>query len=319
MRPFSFFLCQFVTKYFSAAAYNIPEVAGMTVYADVLLIINLFVNYILLLCSARIMKNSASRLRILPGAAVGSIYGLVIFLPPLPVLFEWILRIAATALIVLCTFGYGSIRKYLRCFFTFLTVSMVFGGMMQVLWLTVSPAGMVYSGGAYYFDIDIVVLAVSVVLCFAAVSIVSTFIERRAPREALAILTVYRGQRCVRLNALIDTGNSLRESFSGYPVAVAEKSAVSGILPSAVSEYLSGAAPDGAGPAFRLIVHSTVSGTGVMPAFRPDYAEIRTVSRTVRTDKIYIAVTENNIAKGEYEAILNPDLLSEEKEYAESI
>lgn len=185
--------------------------------------------------------------------------------------------------------------------------------------MTLSPVGMVYGNGAYYFDIDIVVLAVSAVVCFAVVSAVSKIIERRAPKESLAVLTVYCGSEHVRLKALIDTGNLLRESFSGYPVCAAEKSAVKKILPSAVSEYLNGTAPDGSDSSFRLIVHSTVSGTGMMPAFRPDYAEIHTVSKTVRTDKIYIAVTENIIAKGEYEAILNPDLLSEEKEYAESI
>lgn len=291
----------------------------MTVYADVLLIINLFVNYLLLLCSAGIMKNPASRLRILLGAAAGSIYGLVIFLPPMPVLLEWSVRIFATVLIVLCTFGYGNIRKYLRCFFTFLAISMAFGGMMQVLWMTMSPVGMVYGNGAYYFDIDIVVLAVSSVVCFAAVSAVSKIIERRAPKECLAVLTVYCSNEYVKLNALIDTGNSLRENFSGYSVCVAEKSAVEKILPPAVSEYLNGKNPDSSDSSFRLIVHSTVSGTGMMPAFRPDYAVIKTVNKNVMTDKIYIAVTENIIAKGEYEAILNPDLLSEEKEYAESI
>lgn len=290
----------------------------MTVYADVLLIINLFVNYVLLLCSARIMKNPVSRFRVLLGAAVGSIYGLVIFLPVLPLPVEFAARPAAAALIVLCTFGYANLRKFLRCFFTFFSVSMIFGGIMQVLWLTAAPAGMIYSGGAVYFDIDIVVLAVSTVACFAVVSVISFFTERWAPKEHTATVTVSYAGKTEKLSALIDTGNSLREGFSGYPVAVAERSAVEKTIPKAVSDYLDGKSLCGGEPSFRMVVLGTVYGSGALPAFRPDSVEIRTVSKKIRTDRIYIAVTDKSLSKGEYGVILNPELISEEKNYAQN-
>ncbi|MCQ2485565.1 MAG: sigma-E processing peptidase SpoIIGA [Clostridia bacterium] len=291
----------------------------MTIYADVLVVINLFVNYALLLCSARIMKSTVSRLRVLAGALTGSAYGLIIFLPELPRIVELLIRIAATLLIVLCTFGYGNVRKLFRCFFTFFAVSMAFGGIMTVLWMTVSPVGMVMNNGVCYFDIDIVVLAASTVVCFAVVSIISHFIERRAPKEFSALLRIEYGGKSVALNALIDTGNSLRESFSGYPVAVAERSAVEKILPVSVLDYLDENNSENTDLSMRLIIHNTVSGTGVLPAFHPDCVEIKTVSRTVKTDRIYIAVTKNIIAKGEYSVIVSPDLLSEEKKYAQTI
>lgn len=291
----------------------------MTVYADVLIVINLFVNYVLLLCSARIMKSAVSRLRVLAGALVGSAYGLIIFLPEPPRFVELSIRVTATLLIVLCTFGYGNVRKFLRSFFTFFAVSMAFGGIMMVLWMTVSPVGMLINNGVYYFDIDVVVLAVSTVICFAVVSLISHFIERRAPKEFSALLRIGYGEQSVMLNALIDTGNSLRESFSGYPVAVAERSAVEKILPVSVLNYLDEKNSEKTDLSMRLIVHNTVSGTGALPAFRPDFVEIKTVSRTVKTDKVYIAVTKNIIAKGEYSVIVSPDLLSEEKKYAQII
>lgn len=290
----------------------------MVIYADVLLVTNLFVNYALLDCSARIMKNTASRLRILLGAAAGSVYGLVIFLPELPKIVELLSRIAVTILIVFITFGYVNVKRFLRCFFTFFAVSVGFGGIMLLLWITVAPVGMVYHNGTVYFDIDIAVLAVSVVVCFAFVSAISFFVERRAPKESVATVEISFDGQSVRLNALIDTGNSLRESFSGYPVAVAEKTAVRKILPLSVSEYLKGNTTLESDN-FRLIVHTTVSGTGIMPAFQPDYVEIKTISKSIRTDKVYIAVTENNIAAGEYSIILNPSLLEEEKTYAETV
>lgn len=290
----------------------------MTVYADVLLIINLFVNYALLLCAAKIMKSTVSRLRILSGAAVGSVYGLVIFLPEIPKLTELVMRVVVTALIVFCTFGFVNIRKFLRCFFTFFAVSMGFGGIMLVLWLTVAPTGMIYNNGTVYFDIDIVTLAVSTVVCFAVISLVAYFIERRAPRESSAIVTVVMNRKTVKLNAIIDTGNSLRESFSGYPVAVAEKTAVSDILPQSVAEYFRKGEPDGIDVDMRFVLYKTVSGTGLLPAFRPDFAEIKTISKNIKTNNIYIAVTEKNLAGGEYSMLLNPEILNGENNHAET-
>lgn len=289
----------------------------MTVYADILLVINLFVNYALLLCSSMIMKNTASRLRVLLGASIGAFYGLVIFLPDMHNVIEFILRLLATVLIVISTFGFKNIRYFLRCFCTFLAVSFAFGGIMFVLWVTVAPRGMVYNNGAVYFDIDIAVLAVSTVVSFAMVSLISHFTARRAPKESVALVKIVRDGEEVHATALIDTGNSLCEKFSGYPVALGEYGMLEKILPPAVREYIDGKNISPSAD-FRVVMHKTVSGTGLLPVFRPDYIEIKTASRTVRTDKVYLAATKNNLAGGEYTLLLNPELLGE-KSYAETV
>jgi stage II sporulation protein GA (sporulation sigma-E factor processing peptidase) len=290
----------------------------MTVYADILLVINLFVNYALLMCSSMIMKRNSRPLRILLGASVGALYGLVIFLPALPKAAELILRLIATALIVFAAFGYKNLRYFLRSFFTFFAVSLGFGGIMLVLWVTVAPVGMVYNNGAVYFDINLVVLAVSTVVSFAVISLISHFTARTAPKESVALVSVGRGNNIVRATALIDTGNSLCEAFSGYPVALGEYGTLEKILPSAVREYLDGKEITPSAD-FRVVMHKTVSGTGVLPVFRPDFIEVRTATRTVRTDKAYIAVTKSNLSRGEYALLLNPEILNGEKNYAQAV
>lgn len=290
----------------------------MTVYADVLLVVNLFVNYALLMCASLIMKNSTSRRRVLLGAAVGSIYGLVIFLPELPNIAELALRLAASCLIVFCAFGFKNIRYYLRCFFTFFAVSFAFGGIMLVLWVTVAPVGMVYNNGAVYFDINLAVLAVSTVVCFAVVSLISHFASRRAPRNSVFTVKITLGGESVSGTALSDTGNSLHESFSGYPVMIGEFESLKKILPTEIVEYINEPMNISSSTNLRLVPHRTVSGTGLLPAFRPDCVEIKSIGKTIKTDKVFIAVTKNNIARGEYDFILNPALVCEEKNYDET-
>lgn len=288
----------------------------MTVYADVLIVVNLFVNYALLLCSSMIMKRHVTSLRLFLGAAVGAFYGLVIFLPQLPDAVEILLRIIFSALIVFASFGYRNIRFFLRCFCTFFAVSFAFGGIMLVLWVTVAPIGMVYNNGAVYFDINLTVLAVSTVVSFAVVSLIANFTQRRAPKESVAVVTVTNKGRSATLKALVDTGNSLTESFSGFPVILGEIGSLDKVIPDAVREFVNGDDVSSS-PEIRLVVHKTISGTGIMPVFRPDYIEVKTISKRIKTNEVYIGVTSKTLASGEYEMILNPTLFDEEKNYAE--
>ena len=280
----------------------------MTVYADVLVVVNLFVNYALLLCSSLILKNRISNIRLLAGAAIGSAYGLVIFLPEIPIYFELPMRIAVSAAIVLAAFGYRNIRRFLRCFFTFLAVTFAFGGIMLVLWVTVAPVGMIYNNGTVYFDINLSVLAISTVACFAIVSLISRLIARKAPINSVYTLTVTNCERMISGTALCDTGNSLVESFSGYPVIVGEYDTLIRILPQSVIDYYENPSACADASNLRLIVCKTVADVGVLPSFRPKSVEVVSNDRRIKTDEVYIAVTKNRLGGGEFDFIFNPKL-----------
>lgn len=280
----------------------------MTVYADVLVVVNLFVNYALLLCSSLILKNRISNPRLLAGAAIGSVYGLVIFLPQIPTYFELSMRIAVSAAIVLASFGYRNLRRFLRCFFVFFAVAFAFGGIMLVLWVTVAPVGMIYNNGTVYFDIDLSVLAISTVVCFAIVSLISKLTARKAPSSSVYTLTVTNGEKMISGTALCDTGNSLVESFSGYPVIVGEYDTLLRVLPQSVIDYYGNPSECADASNLRLIVCKTVSDVGVLPSFRPQRVEVVALNRRIKTDEVYIAVTKNRLGAGEFDFIFNPKI-----------
>lgn len=280
----------------------------MVVYVDVLIVINLFVNYALLLCSSLILKSKTKNMRLLAGAIIGSVYGLVIFLPEIPIYIELAMRIAVTLLIVLATFGFKNFRRFLRCFFTFLAVTIAFGGIMLVLWITVAPIGMVYNNGTVYFDIDISVLAISTIVCFTLVSLSSKLISRRAPSEMIFNLTLSNDGKTISGVALCDTGNSLVESFSGYPVIIGEYDTLVSLLPKSVIDYFSDPSMSNDVENLRIIVCKTISDVSLLPAFRPDRVEISSLSKNIITNEVYIAVTQNRIGGGEFDFILNPKI-----------
>lgn len=290
----------------------------MTVYADVLVVVNLFVNYALLLCSSLILRNRISNLRLLAGAAIGSVYGLVIFLPEIPIYFELPMRLAVSAAIVLASFGYRNFRRFLRCFLTFFAVTFAFGGIMLVIWVTVAPVGMIYNNGTVYFDISLSVLAVSTVICFAIVSLISKLTARKAPINSVYTLSVTNGERNISGVALCDTGNSLVESFSGYPVIIGEYDTLIGIMPKSVIDYYENPSECSDASNLRLIVCKTVSDVGILPSFRPTNVEITSLGRKIKTNEVYIAVTKKRLGAGEFDFIFNPKIFDGVTDYEDN-
>ncbi|MEG1972078.1 MAG: sigma-E processing peptidase SpoIIGA, partial [Oscillospiraceae bacterium] len=62
---------------------------------------------------------------------------------------------------------------------------------------------------------------------------------------------------------------------------------------------------------FRMIPFDSVGGGGALPAFMPDRVDIMLKTRSIGINKgCYVAISEDIIGGGEYEAIVNPALLA---------
>lgn len=282
----------------------------LTVYVDVLLAVNLYVNYILLLCTSKLVHQSLNRIRILLSAVMGSAYTLIIFIDKMPVIIGLLSKIIVCTAMVLCGFGFVNLRRFLRFLFAFCAVNFSFAGILYLLWTAVAPVGMYFNNGVAYFDINLKILAFSTVICFGIVSLINYFISRKAPPNCIYSVTVFNKGNKAELTALCDTGNSLRESFSSFPVLIGEYSALKNVVPQCVADYLNGN-ENVSGSEMRLVIHNTVSSSGIMPSFRPDKIIIRSLSKNCTVKNVYIAVTDRNIGNGEYQIILNPAVLEE--------
>ena len=117
---------------------------SQVIYVDILLLINLLVNYFLLLASNAILHTHPKRLRILISAAVGALYSLIIFLPDLNIVLSVSLRVVCSTVMVLIAFKINNIKTFLRSFGCFFMSNFAFAGIMLGVWLVLKPNGMVY-------------------------------------------------------------------------------------------------------------------------------------------------------------------------------
>lgn len=289
----------------------------MTVYVDVLLALNLFVNYFLLLSCGRILRCETKRTRLLLGAFVGAVYSLIIFAPDMNLLVSIVLKLAVSVIMTAAVFGFHGIKSFLRACGCLFGVSFVFGGLMLALWLFFAPDGMVYKNGAVYFDISLLFVAVATVICYIITAVLSKLLRRSAPENHLYKISITLRGKIIETTALMDTGNSLSDSFTDTPVILVERSLAEKIIPPEWMDFFNGSNADAPLPCdnigYRLVPFRSVGGSGMLPAFQPDLLEIHTATRDIKITKVFAAVVGANLSAGDYSALLNPRLLGREE------
>ncbi|MBQ5994483.1 MAG: sigma-E processing peptidase SpoIIGA [Clostridia bacterium] len=278
----------------------------MTVYVDVLLVINIYVNFFLLLCTERLSNVRAGRLGILSGAFVGGLYSLSVFLDISSKLLSLALNLAALSLMVLVSFKPKSVKVFLKLGALFLLVNIAFAGIMLAVWLFAAPQKMMYEASVLYFDIDVKLLVLLTAASYLVIRLGYTLLRRRAPDKKTVNAVLSLNNRSLSATALIDTGHSLRDGFSGSPVAVADKKAFKSLTGYDADELLKLSREGGETPLkIRLIPVNTVSSSGVLTAVRADYI---ITDAGERCDKILVAQSNTPFATDEYSLIINSDI-----------
>lgn len=189
----------------------------MVVYWDTLVLLNLALDYLLLLLTGRVAGAALCRWRIALGAALGALYAGAIFWPGWPFLAHPLVRLGAGVLMVLIAYGHQ--RRLLKLTVVFFALSAALGGGLYALQLL---------GGGGVLDLRTVL-----VLAVAAYGVLSLFgrrLARHGPRE-LRPVEVRVGQQRARLTALVDSGNTLTDPMTGKGVIVAEGRRMTALLP----------------------------------------------------------------------------------------
>lgn len=281
----------------------------MIIYADVLIILNTYINFILLRLSAFFIDAEVSRLRLFSGALFGGVYSLIILVDGMPDGLSALLKILVCALIVLISFRQHNIKTFLRSFLSFFVVSFVFAGLMLALWIFVSPDTMMYNNGAVYFGFDTMTLLVTTTVCYAVLRVIYFFIEKRSAKASLYHIEIYVLDEVIKCRALLDSGNSLKDYFTSLSVILVSEEKLCKILSNdninndEMQRKLK----------IRYIPFSTVGGDGVITVFRPNKVRIYGIGCDFVTDRVLVGQSKTKIKNGEFEAILPHDILQEGK------
>ena len=273
---------------------------GMDViYADELVALNALIDYLLLLLAARAAELPLRRGRFALAGLAGGLYALAAAVGP------GVLRTGAGKLLLsglMCALAFGCRRGVWKGWGAFLGLSALFAGAVYAAaLLSGRPAG----PGSVPAAISARLLAVCFALCWAAVRLL---LERSPPGSARAEVVLTLGERSVRLTALRDTGNRLRDPVSGCAVLTADGRAMGALLGDALplpvpedpTVLLRCLARDPRlAPRLGLAPYAAVGGTGLLVTVRPDSVTVD--GQDVRA---LAAVSPVGIGDGDYNAIL---------------
>ena len=102
----------------------------MVLYVDILIILNLFIDYFLLLSSAVLLKQNAKKLRLILASIVGSLSSLFIFLPTLPPVCMVLVKLMIGVCLVLIAFGYKTKIVFIKSVLLFFAENLIFIGII---------------------------------------------------------------------------------------------------------------------------------------------------------------------------------------------
>lgn len=271
----------------------------MTIYADILFIVNLYIDAMLIAAVRRFLRLPLSRGRWLLAAVLGGFSGLCALLPDLsgfPLFCLTAVQALALSAAAFAPKPWGTLLKATFLLFLF---GAALSGLLSLMQTFLPFTGVILLNGTVYFDISPLLLIVLTCLAYGVLYIFDRLFQKREPDILFAGLTLSQGGKTVQLPAKVDTGLTLREPFSGLPVIVAEQAAVQALLP-----------PDFGTEAcsfpLRFVPYNSVGGEGLLPAFRPEQVKIGQ-----KDADCWVAVSPRPLSAGSFSALIGAALAPE--------
>ncbi len=198
------------------------------VYVDSFVLLNFVVNALLLACAGKLDNQCVSPGRCAVGAALGAGYALLALLPGWTFLMHPIGKAAAAVAMLLAS--YGCSDRLLRIGALFLILSCAFGGGLMLL--SVVWGEEVIAPGILSASLGVRGILIAAALSYGCLCLLlgSQFSHGGIGRELTWMTLTHRG-RSMRLLALRDSGNTLRDTLTGRPVVVVEGEKLVNLLP----------------------------------------------------------------------------------------
>ena len=290
-----------------------------TIYVDILIAINLFVNFFLLVVSKKILHKTVKRYRIFLGSFIGSLFSLTIFIQISSSLLNVFIRLFCSVITVLVTFGYHNIKSYLRAYVTFVIITFIFAGVMLGIWFLFTPPGLVYDNGVVYFNISSLTLIIATTISYVIITLVSRLFKKEQLTKNTYDIIIKLFSNEVFVKGIVDTGNTLKDPFSDTPAIVVDYNSIKDLLSddfkcvfknfSLENEDFKKMQKSKFYQRFRLLPYEVMGGSGLVPCFMPDQIILINGNQKYVVEDVIIAVTNGNFTSDKYGALINPGLV----------
>lgn len=232
---------------------------------------------LLLMITARVLKRKVPRIRIVTGSIVQT--AIVILFLFAEVSWGYVFALAAAGIV---TFGKKEKGLLLRVIGTLFAVTICFGGILEVLMNVMHVPAVVGMTAA------------------AAVLYAAIWLQERKHRAGVsAAVTLRRGEKTIHVQALVDTGNHLREPLTGSAVSILASSEAKKLLEEGWEQEKG---------FFLIPYHSLGRERAWMRGVSIDEMKVEQDNRITEVKRVVLAIYEGQISSaGRYQMILHPE------------
>lgn len=271
----------------------------MSVYLDLLIGVNIIVDYYLLLLTFKITSCNYRSGRLIVSSIIGALFSLYIFVPISSLMLDLAVKLISSSVMVVVAVGYKNIKAFLRNIVVLFFASFLYAGGMLAIWSFLGGNSIIINNSTVYLNISPIALIVFSITFYIILVVIKSLLKRKAliAKKSKVILE-FDGRKSEYIG-IFDTGNSVKDLFSD--------SAVIFISRKNIGEFLNGK-PENFKKNYRLLPCSTVTGSKLLEAVRIDNAYVFVDEKEIVLTKPILAVSEISIDK-EYSLILNPEIL----------
>ncbi len=285
----------------------------VVVYADILFVLNAIITFLMLNLTTDFLKSDAQPARIIFGSLVGGIYSFIIFAPEVKIFLSIIIKSIMLLSIVLISFKATSLRKYLKCIFLFLFISFVFSGVMYFFAFSFLKNKVYMKNGYIYFDIGPLEIIVFIGICFFAIKLLRKALLSKKNNDFIYELMINYNNKNIKIKALYDSGNAVRDPFTGKPVIIINLSEMSVLLSKDrfkdISDMITNKEFEKIPEGVRLLPVSALGKIELIPAVTVDSATVLYESGKNTVYKPSLAFTDNSFDSKKYSALINESVL----------
>ena len=248
-----------------------------TVYIDILITVNIFIDFFLILCVKKLLNIRVSFKRIIAGSVIGGLLSIIALLPEIPIILNLLLDLISALIIIFISFGKTNINNFTKRVVLYFITSFIFCGIMIFVYSTFKPKGMEIYNDVIYFNISPTLLIILTIACYYILKLTKRLTKGVCGGDTCNI-EVYLNGKYITFCSKIDSGCNLKEPFSGEYVIIVEKTLLDNYEPDDNK--------------IRLIPFESLGGKGVLKGFKPERININGANQL---NNVYLGICENTL------------------------
>lgn len=211
----------------------------MTIYIDIILMENLIMNFIILYATGLVLKRKIKNIRLILASLLGAVYSLLAYISTFEIYTNMILKIILSILIVYIAFNAQNAKQIGKDLLLFYLISFVFGGAAFALIYIIKPQDILMKNGLFLGTYPLKTVILGSIIAFVIVITAFKIVKSKfSAKDMYCKIKIKLNEKQIETNAMIDTGNLLKEPITNTPVIVVEHTLLYECIPKEILNNL---------------------------------------------------------------------------------